>query len=317
MEFLDPKIDTAFKKLFGSEDRKNVTISFLNSILEYTGDRCIKSIQFLNIEQSGYTAEKKESFLDVLCKDQGGRQYIIEMQNALKPGFDKRMVWYGAKTYTSQLKAAAPYESLDPVVVIAICKKFILFPKKEHFKSIHSLIDKKTHENDLEDLTYVFIELLKFNKKENDLVTDEDKWLFLLKEIGSCDHIPEPLQQGEFKEACESLNRMSWSAGAYSLYEKKILDDKSAEELGRLAVMNKEDLAKARIEGLEAGRAAGLEAGLEAGREAGLEAGLEAGREAGREAERLQIAKVMLEKNLDIETISLITGLSVEQIKNI
>lgn len=78
MEFLDPKIDTAFKKLFGSEDKKQVTISFLNAILEYAGARRIETTQFLNNKQQAYAEDTKASF----CTDLGGRRYIIEMQNA-------------------------------------------------------------------------------------------------------------------------------------------------------------------------------------------------------------------------------------------
>ena len=81
MVFLDPRNDVAFKKIFGSEQHKDVTISFLNSILEYTGQRAIKEVQFLNTEQAPLVIkEKKNNILDIMCTDQEGNRYIVEMQ---------------------------------------------------------------------------------------------------------------------------------------------------------------------------------------------------------------------------------------------
>ncbi len=295
MKFLDPKIDTAFKRLFGSEDQKSVTIAFLNSILEYTGDRRIRTIDFLNTEQQPIAQDKKENILDILCIDEGGRQFIIEMQNAWELGFDKRMIWYGTKTYTSQLNEAMPYHHLKPVAVVAICKKFNVFPKNTDYKSIHYLINNKTKERDLEDLSYAFIELLKFKKQEHELKTDEEKWLFLLKEITFCDAIPNSLNQGEFKKACDALNRMSWTDNAYTVYQKMMIKAQSAEATANLLEKAEKGLKEA---------------------EKGLKEAAKSLQEA-HEEERLKIAKAMLKKGLDLETIVSVTGLSSNQIKNL
>jgi len=229
MQFLDPKIDIAFKKLFGSENHKQVTISFLNAILEYKGNRKIKNIQFLNTEQLPVSLDKKENILDIHCTDEANRTFIIEMQNAWERAFSKRIVYYGAKAYTNQLSTAKPYYELEPVTVVAITKKFNVFPDTPHYKCIYALCDTKQCEHTLTDLTFAFVELPKFTKQEHELVTDEDKWLFLLKEISIYDHIPEPLQRAEFKEACQLLNRLSWTDYEQAVYEKKMLDAQSAE----------------------------------------------------------------------------------------
>jgi len=297
MKFLDPRVDTAFKKLFGSEDHKRVTIAFINTILEYTGDKRIVEIQFMNNEQLPMGQDKKENILDVFCTDQAGRQYIIEMQNAWEPGFVKRIQWYGAKTYANQLRSAKPYHDLDPVVVIAIIRSFNVFPKKEKCKSIYGLTDLATGEHDLKDLIFGFVELLKFKKQEHELVTDEDKWLFLLKNIGDYDHIPATLEQAEFGEACQTLNRMTWSDHAYALYEKTMIKAQSEAETGRLLLQAKENMKKAEEEG----------------RQEGLKEGLKEGRD----AERIEVAKKMLANGLDVEAIAIFTGLSIDQIKTL
>src|SRR5271166_1988010 len=98
MRFLNPCNDVAFKKIFGSEEHKSITISFLNSILEYTGEHTIKNVQFLNTEQKRVIKEKKDNSLDILCTDQIGNKYIIEIQVERVKEFDKHIVFYGAKT---------------------------------------------------------------------------------------------------------------------------------------------------------------------------------------------------------------------------
>ncbi|MBX9831203.1 Rpn family recombination-promoting nuclease/putative transposase [Candidatus Babeliales bacterium] len=289
MKFLDPKIDLAFKKLFGSEDHKRVTISFLNTMLEYTDDRRIETIQFLNNEQLPVSAEKKENILDIFCTDRSGRKFIIEMQNAWMRAFGSRIVYYGAKTYTNQLGKAMPYDDLNPVTVVAITKQFEVFPKKPSHKSIHYLVDSKTYEHDLDDLTFVFIELPKFTKKEHELVTNEDKWLFLLKEIGFYNHIPEPLKQAEFGEACQLLNLITLSDSEQSLYERKLIESQSRETNDYLA-MNAEEYAKK---------------------------ALQKGIEKGSRERQVETARKMLSKGFDVETIADVTSLPVDEIKKL
>ena len=286
MKFLDPKIDMAFKRLFGSEDHKGVTISFLNTMLEYKGNKQIESIQFMNNEQLPISPDKKENILDLFCVDKNNRKFIVEMQNARMAAFEKRILFYGTKAYSNQLKAARPYTDLDPVTVVAITKKFNVFPQKSHYKSIQHLVDSKTLEHDIDDLTFAFIELPKFVKKEHELVTDEDKWLFLLKEISSYDHIPEPLKQSEFQEACELLNQFTLSDYEQAVYEKKLLDAQAEE------VREKE---YSTIE-LKAQKAR------------------EEGRKEGETKERLEIAKQLLDI-LDVATIAQKTSLTIEQVE--
>lgn len=246
MKFLNPCNDVAFKKIFGSEEHQNVTISFLNSILEYTGTNQITGIQFLNTEQKGVLPDKKDNILDILCTDQKGNKYIVEVQVARMEEFDKRIVFYGAKTYSMQLGATQSYRKLDPVVAISVLD-FVYFKNKPEYKSIHLLLDKKTYENDLKELSFAFIELPKFNKQAHELVTNEDKWIYFLKNIRKENDIPQSLNNAEFKEACQAVNRMTWTEEEYNSYEKAIIAADDAQ--GKLDFARKEGLAEGIIKG--------------------------------------------------------------------
>ncbi|OZH55468.1 hypothetical protein AFK68_04405 [Hydrocoleum sp. CS-953] len=47
MKFISPKIDYAFKKIFGSEQSTDILISFLNAII-YGGEKVIQSLTIVN-----------------------------------------------------------------------------------------------------------------------------------------------------------------------------------------------------------------------------------------------------------------------------
>lgn len=285
MRFLNPCNDVAFKKIFGSEEHKSVTISFLNSILEYTGDRTIKDIQFLNTEQKRILKDKKDNILDILCTDQAQNKYIVEIQVENVKAFGKRIVFYSAKTYALQLGFAQSYHNLSPVIAISILN-FTLFPNKQAHKSIHEILDKKTHEHDLQELSFAFVELPKFTKKEHELVSDEDKWLYFLKHINEQDNVPSVLSNGAFEEACHTAQRMTWSEDELNAYDDAIV------------------------------KATDIKGSIELAFEKGQANGQAKGGAIGQFKEKLEIAKQLL-KVLDINTIAAITGLSIEEIKKL
>jgi len=278
MKFLNPCNDVAFKKIFGSEEHKAVTISFLNSILEYTGKAAIVEIKFLNTEQKRIMQLKKDNILDILCTDQAGKQYLVEVQVESVKAFGKRIVFYGAKTYAMQLGAAQAYTKLEPIVAISVLD-FIMFPKKKDYKSIHLLLDKKTYEHDLKELSFAFIELPKFNKKENELETNEDKWIYFLKNINKQDHVPAPLQENEFGQACQAAERMTWSEEEFNAYEDAIVRATDIQGSNELA--------------------------------------FEKGEKKGENKKAIEIATTSLKAGLDVHTISKITGLSIEDVESL
>ncbi|NEP78548.1 MAG: transposase, partial [Okeania sp. SIO3B3] len=47
MRFINPKIDYAFKRIFGSNQSQDILISFLNAII-YNGENTIKSLTIIN-----------------------------------------------------------------------------------------------------------------------------------------------------------------------------------------------------------------------------------------------------------------------------
>ncbi|MEM6338296.1 MAG: Rpn family recombination-promoting nuclease/putative transposase [Pseudomonadota bacterium] len=289
-KFLDPKNDVAFKKIFGSEKNKDILIDFINDILELKGNDKIEWVKFLSTIQNAEIASKKQSIVDVLCKDKNGVQIIVEMQVAPTKGFEKRAQYYAAKAYSRQLnkgkKADGRYENLKAVIFIAIAS-YIVFPDKKEFKSDHIILDKNSNEHDLQDFSFTFVELPKFKKKKIEkLDTTLDKWCYFFKNAAKTSEADMQKIASSYKtigDAYEVVNQYNWSEQQLLAYEqetKRVWDN--------IAAFNYQ-LDKAKAEGKAEGK---LERDIE-------------------------IAKKMLSKNHSISDIEDMTGLTISDIEKL
>ncbi|WP_029631730.1 PD-(D/E)XK nuclease family transposase [Zavarzinella formosa] len=84
---IDPKVDYAFKKLFGSPAHKNLLIHLLNALMVMRLRAPITDIEILNPFSVKVSPEDKLSILDVKARDADGRLYLVEMQVLATDGF--------------------------------------------------------------------------------------------------------------------------------------------------------------------------------------------------------------------------------------
>ena len=130
---IDPKVDYAFKLVFGSPDHTAVTIHFLNAVLELP--QPISWVEILNPIHGQDFSDDKLSVLDVLARDAEGRRYNIEMQTTLPAELVKRITYYNCGNYIRQLKSGEPYGQLRPAISICVLNG-VLFPSvPEHHLS--------------------------------------------------------------------------------------------------------------------------------------------------------------------------------------
>lgn len=203
MRFINPKIDYAFKRIFGSSQSQEILVSFLNAII-YKGEKVIQSLTIVNPYNPGEFQSLKETYLDVKAVLADGSVVIIEMQVARVSAFSKRVVYNMTKAYANQLGKAENYYRLTPVIAVTITD-FILFDQFEDAIS-HFVFNEITHKCAYPDpeLQMIFIELPKFNKKLAELTSLSDKWIYFLNQAVSLDEIPEQL--GEVSEIGLALN---------------------------------------------------------------------------------------------------------------
>ncbi len=230
MQFADIKNDIAFRKIFGNENRKEILISFLNAVLKLEGTKQISWVEILNPYQLPIVLGAKSTILDVKAKDKAGNEYIIEMQVTDRIGFDKRVVFYTAKNYSSQLNTGENYAQLKPTIFIGILN--FTFLEGEHYLSKHLILDIETQEHKLKDLDFNFIELPKFNKKEEELQSLVEKWVYFIKNAENLQVIPANVDDEGLKFAYVEADRHLWNKNdleAYSYARMRETDEMTRE----------------------------------------------------------------------------------------
>ena len=228
-KFLNPKNDVAFRRIFGTEKNKDILIHFINDVLGLSGDDIIKEVKFLSPIQEPDIAAKKQSVIDVLCSNEKGERIIVEMQVSPQRGFEKRALYYASKAYFRQLNRGkdidGQYANLKRVIFIAI-SDYIIFKNKAAFKSDHIILDKATHENDLKDFYFAFLELPKFKADDIDKLSNMlEKWCYYFKHAEETSE--EDLQKiiGSdvvIKRAYDEINQFNWTEQELEIYEQEI-----------------------------------------------------------------------------------------------
>ena len=235
-KFLDPKLDITFKRVFGTEKNKDILINFLNDMLSFRDSARIQDVSFIKTNQDPEVAYKKQSIVDILCVDQNSNKLIVEMQVANSPGFEKRAQYYAAKTYCNQMNRGDNYgDHLKEVIFLAITN-FTMFKNKAHYKSDHVILDLESHEHDLKDFSFTFLELPKFKLSIDQLTTPIERWAYFLKYADETseqevDQITQEMPS--IKRAYDELNKFSWSEQELHTYEQEIkreTDNRAIEE---------------------------------------------------------------------------------------
>ena len=259
--YLDPKNDLVFKRVFG--EHPEVLRAFLNEVLPLKADEKIQSLEYLSPEQAPEIPVLKHSIVDVRCKDQKGRQFIVEMQMEWTISFKQRVYFNTCKAYVRQLGRGEKYELLQPVFGLSLVND--IFEKETpEFYHHYKTVNVKDIEKEIEGLQFVFIELPKFHY--DDQKPGLGAWLRYLCETGEQERAPIELADygPEMKSALDLAEEAAYST-----------DDLIAYDRYWDAVSTEKTLISGKLEeGFRRGRAQGREEGRQEGREEGLEKGL-------------------------------------------
>jgi predicted transposase/invertase (TIGR01784 family) len=239
MKFVDVTNDIAFRKIFGNENRKEVLISFLNAVLLPGADKKIVTVDILSPYQLPALKGGKVTIVDVKAKDQNGKTYIVEMQVAEVDGFDKRVLYYASKSYSSQIERGDLYEKLNPTFFIGILNFKIT--QNTDYISRHRIVDIKTGENLISDIEFTFIELPKFTKKEIELSSIVDQWVFFIKNAANLDVVPDNINDEGLKIAYQDADKHNWTRDELEAYDYVLIREQ--DDRGRFTKLQK-DIAR-------------------------------------------------------------------------
>jgi predicted transposase/invertase (TIGR01784 family) len=245
MQFADVTNDIAFRKIFGDESRKDVLISFLNAILGFEGHNAIVAVEILNPFQLPVFRDGKATIIDVKARDQGGREFIVEMQVAEVHGFSKRALYYSSQSYSAQIERGEFYEDLRPVIFVGILE--FQLTESDACISRHQVRNVDTGEHVVKDMEFTFVELPKFTKTEQELETLTDKWIYFIKNADNLEVIPEHVDDSALRHAYQAANIQTWDKEEYKEYDYASMREQ--DERGKLKAAELRGEKKGKIEG--------------------------------------------------------------------
>ena len=218
--YVNPYTDFGFKKLFGTEINKDLLISFINSLLH--GKEVVKDLTYLNTEHLGTGEADRKAVFDVYCENENGEKILVEMQRGVQEYFKDRSLYYATFPIREQGQKGEWNYQLKAVYVIGILNfKF----DKVHDNYYHhevQLLDVETKEVFYDKLTFIYLEMPKFNKSEDELNGMFEKWLFVLRNLSRLIERPKALQERIFTRLFETAEIARFTKVEYDAYEESL-----------------------------------------------------------------------------------------------
>ena len=279
-KYINPHTDFGFKRLFGSEFNKELLISFLNAL--FHGEQTVSDITYLNSEQLGDRIDARRAVFDVFCENEKGEKFIVEMQNIYQEFFKDRTIYYSTFPIREQAKRGGDWDfHLNPVYTIGLLN----FNFAEGLQDAHrwhhevKLMEVDTKEVFYDKLTYVYVEIPKFDKKEDELVSMYDKWMYVLRNLSSLMQRPAALQERVFTRLFEQAEIAKFNPQELRSYEDSV--NAYRDIVNAINTAEKKKFAEGMAEGVA------------------------------------KVARAMLSKGMDVATVSELTGLTPEQLDSI
>lgn len=288
MRYLDPKADLTFKRVFG--EHPDLVMSLLNALLPLEPEQEIVDIEYLPAEIVPDNPLRKNSIVDVRCRDKKGRQFIVEMQMIWSPEFKQRVLFNASKAYVRQLNIGEHYELLQPVYSLNLVNE-VFEPSLKGYYHYYRMVHEEHSDKVINGLHLVFVELPKFVPHTYKEKKMHILWLRYLTEINEKTRkVPEDLLANpEIKKAVTALEESAFTDAQLLGYEK-FWDIISVEKTLYYS-------------------------GVREGKQEGIEEGIEIGIEKGKKEGQLAIASKMKKENMPIALIAKITGLTEEEIE--
>jgi len=199
--YLNPFTDFGFKKLFGEEYNKDLLIDFLNQLLKKEQGR-IKTLTYLKNEHLGRSEADRRAVYDLYCENEQGEKFIVEIQKSKQKFFKDRALYYSTFPIAEQGKMGDWDFELKAVYTVAILD-FVFDDDKndsEKYRYDVKLTDIETYKVFYDKLTFVYLEMPKFEKTLEELETRFDKWLYVLKNLERLHDIPEKFKDRIFRK---------------------------------------------------------------------------------------------------------------------
>ena len=284
-KYINPYTDFGFKLLFGTAMNKELLISFLNALL--FKEETVKDVTYLNAEHLDTQEYDRRAVFDVYCENEKGEKFLVEMQRGEQQFFKDRSVYYATFPIREQSQRGKWDYELKAVYIIGILNFTFNDTDGDYFHHEVKLVDLYTHKVFYDKLTFIYLEMPKFNKKEDELESMFDKWLFVLRNLSSLFERPRALQNRVFDRLFEAAEIAKFNPKELGEYWESLKNFRDW-----YSVMSTQ-----------------LKKGREEGRKEGLEQG--------RKEECFKNAKKMKQAGIAFDVIAQVTGLSIGEIASL
>ena len=272
--------DFGFKRIFGTAPNKELLVNFLNSLFD--GEEVIKDVKYLNSENVGDVYTERKAIFDVYCENEKDEKFIVEMQNAYQTYFKDRSLFYSTFPIREQAPKGSDWNfCLKKVYVVALLNYRMSDEAFDSSDTIHTiaLMDTKTNKVFNAKLMFKYVEVGRFDKTDDELISLSDKWMFVLKNLSRLDNRPSSLREKIFTKLFDAAAIARFTPMELREYEDSL---KAYRDI-------KNSLDTAKEEGREEGRAEGI----------------------------AMVVKNMHAKGMDIDVIASITGLNKDEVESL
>jgi predicted transposase/invertase (TIGR01784 family) len=246
----DPTDDFTFKHLMGTEKNKPLSMSFINSVLEYVREEeKATELTFKNTVLNPTRIDGKQCYLDTLSVDQIGRMFIVEMQKKNEGYLPDRLYHYSCRVTVNQLNRGQAYELIQEVIMI-VFTDYDIWPDRPGYIFNHIIADANSQIRDFKKVRYVIINLKKFKLSIDELKTPLERWIYFYAKAAGCDSKDKKKISKDdkfFKKAFNEIISYRWSREDQIAY----IRSKRSEENNAANV--EAEKKKAKEEGIEEG----------------------------------------------------------------
>ena len=252
--FIDPRVDWAFKRIFGSEDTKECLITFLNGLFE--DELVIKDVTFAKTEKLGLRPDDRGVVFDVYCITNEDKHIIVEMQKKEQEYFADRALYYTARAIVQQGVRGIWDYHLAPVYTVCFMDFVSSSPILKKFRTDLVLTDLQTRQLVSDRMRIVYLQLPLFDKHtEAECMDIFDCWIYIVKNMNMFEQMPFSEKYPVFRKLAEIGDLRKLSREELELYDEDI------KNMRDIYATRKFDEKR----GMEIGMAKGMKKGMEKG----------------------------------------------------
>jgi len=223
-KYVNPFTNFGFKRLFGEENNKDLLLDFLNELLKEQEGK-IQEISYLPTERLPFSQGDRKPIFDIYCTNVKGEKFIVELQKTRHKYYKDHILYFSTFPIMEQAILGKDWNlELKRIYTIAILD-FVFDEDKNKPEKYHydiKLSDKETKKVFYDKLTFIYLTMPKFDKKEHELQTKFDKWLFVLKNLNKLEQTPAELNEAIFLKLFETAEIANLNHDEFQKYQASI-----------------------------------------------------------------------------------------------